>query len=192
MSPSGGMVQGANRKSAKTPVRSVAVPPLAPDRVSGLQAVFLLLLSLTVAACATTAIYQDPPRVTLTSIQPKDMTLLEQRYSLQLRVMNPNDVAIPVQGLSYALEINGREFAYGVSNVTLSIPPFGEALLDVEVVSNLLNIMQQVQEMQGEQHDSLSYRLSGKINLDNSPARLPFEYEGELKYLPATTETPAP
>mgnify|MGYP001819998125 FL=1 len=191
MSPSRSMVQVANRKSAKTPARSGAVPPLASGRVSGLQAMFLLL-TLTVAACATTAIYQDPPRVTLTSIQPKDMTLLEQRYSLQLRVMNPNDVAIPVEGLSYALEINGREFAYGVSNVTLSIPPFGEALLDVEVVSNLLNIMQQVQEMQGEQHDSLSYRLSGKINLDNSPARLPFEYEGELKYLPATTETPAP
>jgi len=191
MSPSLSMVQVANRKSVKTPARSGAVPPLASGRVPGLQAVFLLL-SLTVAACATTAIYQDPPRVTLTSIQPKDMTLLEQRYSLQLRVMNPNDVAIPVEGLSYALEINGREFAYGVSNVTVSIPPFGEALLDVEVVSNLLNIMQQVQEMQGEQHDSLSYRLSGKINLDNSPARLPFEYEGELKYLPATTETPAP
>ena len=191
MSPSRSMVQVANRKSAKTPARSGAVPPPASGRVSGLQAMFLLL-TLTVAACATTAIYQDPPRVTLTSIQPKDMTLLEQRYSLQLRVMNPNDVAIPVEGLSYALEINGREFAYGVSNVTLSIPPFGEALLDVEVVSNLLNIMQQVQEMQGEQHDSLSYRLSGKINLDNSPARLPFEYEGELKYLPATTETPAP
>ena len=54
------------------------------------------------------------------------------------------------------------------------------------MVSNLLNILQQVQEMQGEKHDSLSYRLTGKISLENSPARLPFEYEGELKYLPAT------
>ena len=156
------------------------------------QVLWLLFLTLAITACATTATFQDPPRVTLTSIQPKDMTLLEQRYSLQLRIMNPNDVAIPVEGLSYALEINGREFAYGVSNATVSIPPFGEALLDVEVVSNLLNIMQQMQEMQGEQHDSLRYRLSGKISLDNSPGRLPFEYEGELKYLPAATETPAP
>ena len=156
------------------------------------QVLWLLLLALLVSACATTATFQDPPRVTLTSIQPKEMTLLEQRYSLQLRIMNPNEVAIPVEGLSYALEINGREFAYGVSNAAVSIPPFGEALLDVEVVSNLLNIMQQMREMQGEQHDSLRYRLSGKISLDNSPARLPFEYEGELKYLPAATETPAP
>ena len=52
--------------------------------------------------------------------------------------------------------------------------------------------MQQMQEMQGEQHESLRYRLSGKISLDNSPARLPFEYEGELKYLPVGSDSPAP
>ena len=157
-----------------------------------LRSALLCMLALAVTACATTGSFPEPPRVTLTSIQPMDMTLLEQRYRLQLRIMNPNDVALPVEGLSYALEINGREFAYGVSNAEVSIPPFSEALLDVEVVSNLLNVMQQVQELQGEQHDSLHYRLSGKISLDNSPARLPFEYEGELKYLPATTATPAP
>jgi LEA14-like dessication related protein len=150
------------------------------------------MLALAVTACATTGSYPEQPRVTLTSIQPKDMTLLEQRYSLQLRIMNPNDMAMPVEGLSYALQINGREFAYGVSSAEVSIPPYSEALLDVEVVSNLLNIMQQVQELQGEQHDSLSYRLSGKLGLANSPARLPFEYAGKLNYLPAGSDTPAP
>ena len=157
-----------------------------------LRSALLCMLALAVTACATTGSFPEPPRVTLTSIQPMDMTLLEQRYRLQLRIMNPNDVALPVEGLSYALEINGREFAYGVSNAEVSIPPFSEALLDVEVVSNLLNILQQVQEMQGEKHDSLSYRLTGKISLENSPARLPFEYEGELKYLPATGGAPLP
>ena len=151
----------------------------------------LCLLVLVITSCATTGRYPESPRVSLSGIQPKEMALLEQRYSLQLRIMNPNDTAIPVEGISYAIEINGREFAYGVSNAAVSIPPFGEALLDVEVVSNLLNIKQQVQEMQGERHDSLRYRLTGKISLDNSPARLPFEYEGELKYLPATGATPA-
>jgi len=150
----------------------------------------VFLLALLVSACATTSAYQEPPRVSLTSIQPKDMTLLEQRYSLRIRIMNPNDVAIPVEGLSYELEINGREFAYGVSNTAAVIPPFGEAVLDVEVVSNLLNIMQQLQELNGEQHTGLKYRLSGKLSLDNSPARLPFEYQGELHYLPAGTTTP--
>jgi LEA14-like dessication related protein len=118
------------------------------------------------------------------------MGLLEQRYGLQLRILNPNDTAIPLEGLSYTLEINGREFAYGVSRQSVSIPAYGEALLDVDVVSNLLNVLQQVQEMGTEKRGSLNYRLSGKMNLASRVASLPFDYQGELNYLPADAAAP--
>lgn len=162
-----------------------------PDRnCSAGRFMFLVISMLLVAGCATMDRYPEKPRVSLVSIQPKDMTLLEQRYGLQLRILNPNETAIPLEGLSYSLEINGREFAYGVSRQDVSIPAFGEALLDVEVVSNLLNVLQQVQEMSDEQQDSLQYRLSGKLSLGNSLARLPFDYHGELKYSPAEPAAP--
>ncbi|MDH3900805.1 MAG: LEA type 2 family protein [Gammaproteobacteria bacterium] len=153
---------------------------------------FMLLVFgvLLFAGCTTMSNYPEHPRVSLVSIQPKDMTLLEQRYGLQLRILNPNETAIPVEGLSYSLEINGHEFAYGVSRQAVSIPPFGEALLDVDVVSNLLSVMQQVQEMSEEQQESLQYRLAGKISLANSLVKLPFDYHGELKYSPAKTTAP--
>jgi LEA14-like dessication related protein len=146
--------------------------------------VFCVLL---ITGCATMNQYPEQPRVSLVSIQPKAMTLLEQRYGLQLRILNPNETAIPLEGMSYSLEINGREFAYGVSRQAVSIPAFGEALLDVDVVSNLLNVMQQVQEMSNEQPDVLRYRLSGKLSLSNSLLKLPFDYHGELKYTPVET-----
>ncbi len=136
-------------------------------------------------ACASIKPYSEAPRVSLASIEPKEMTLLEQRYGIRLRIMNPNEAALQIEGLSYALEINEREFAYGVNRQSVEIPAFGEALLDVEVVSNLLNVMQQIQEMSGESRDSLTYRLTGKISLANSLGSLPFDYSGELSYLPA-------
>jgi LEA14-like dessication related protein len=111
--------------------------------------------------------------------------VLEQRYALQLRILNPNDEALPVAGMQYTLQINDREFAYGVSRQPVSIPPYGEALLDVDVVSNLLGMLQQLQEMNAETHESLKYRLTGSIRLDNSHRKLPFDYNGELHYLPA-------
>ncbi|MGB5426225.1 MAG: LEA type 2 family protein [Gammaproteobacteria bacterium] len=152
--------------------------------------VYLLFIGL-LTACAGIKPYSEAPRVSLASIEPKDMTLLEQRYGLRLRIMNPNDAALSIEGLSYALEINDREFAYGVSRQAVDIPAFSEALLDVEVVSNLLNVMQQIQEMSGESRDSLTYRLTGKISLANSLGSLPFDYSGELSYLP-TAKQPAP
>jgi len=153
-------------------------PPLLPAAVIWLAALFL-------CACATLSPYKESPRVSLVSIRPQEMRVLEQRFALQLRILNPNDVAIPINGLSYAIEINNREFAYGVSRQAVEIPAFGEALLDVEVVSNLLNVVKQLQAMQGETRNSLAYRLSGKISLANSPVSLPFDYSGELSYVPA-------
>ena len=150
----------------------------------------LLVFALLLTGCTTMNKYPEQPRVSLVSIQPKDITLLEQRYGLQLRILNPNETAIPIKGLNYSLEINGREFAYGVSRQDVSIPAFGEALLDVDVVSNLLHVLQQVQELDGGQQDSLKYRLSGKISLTSSLVKLPFDYHGELKYSPAKTTTP--
>jgi LEA14-like dessication related protein len=143
----------------------------------------ILLYALLLGGCAGLQPYEETPRVSLVSIQPLDMQMLEQRFALQLRIMNPNEVEIPVEGLSYALEINQREFAYGVSQQAVSIPPYGEALLQVEVVSNLLNVMRQLQQMSDSpQGGGLEYRLRGKIGLAGLRSGLPFDYAGKLLY----------
>ena len=145
----------------------------------------LLMLVLWLAGCAILGGYRESPRVSLVSIQPLDMTLLEQRYALQLRILNPNDVALPVSGLNYSIEINRREFAYGVSRQSVTIPAHGEAVLDVEVISNLLNLLRQMQGLEQAGRQVIEYRLSGRLSLDRSAVRLPFDYSGELNWLPA-------
>ncbi|MGB5441912.1 MAG: LEA type 2 family protein [Gammaproteobacteria bacterium] len=147
------------------------------------RAILLLFCAAALTACSSFGGYEETPRVSLVSIQPLEMGLLEQRYALQLRIMNPNDVTIPMKGLSYSIDINDHEFAYGVSRQPVSIPPFSEALLDVEVVSNLLNVMRQFQQMSDDTNESLKYRLSGNISLGTRLRRLPFNVEGELNWL---------
>ena len=150
----------------------------------------LLALVVLLGACAGLSRYPERPRVSLVSIQPKEVALLEQRYALQIRILNPNEAAIPVAGMSYSLELNGREFAYGVSRQAVTIPAFGEALLDVDVVSNLLNVLQQMQEMSETRQENLRYRLAGKISLSNGSLSLPFDYQGELAYARTPPEAP--
>ena len=143
----------------------------------------ILWCVLFLTGCASLQPYPETPRVSLVSIKPLDMQLLEQRFLLELRIINPNRVAIPVEGLSYALEINQREFAYGVSQQEVSIPPYGEALLQVEVFSNLLNVMRQLQQMEDSTTaGGLEYRLRGKIGLAGVRHKLPFDYSGKLAY----------
>ena len=71
----------------------------------------LVLLS----ACAGGSSRMEPLSVTLSDIQPGEMGLLEQEYLIKIRVQNPNNVEIPVSGLSYRIELNGKYFAKGVS-----------------------------------------------------------------------------
>jgi len=149
----------------------------------------IVLCALLLVGCAGLQPYAESPRVSLVSINPLDMQMLEQRFVLELRILNPNSVAIPVSGLSYALEINQREFAYGVSQQEVSIAPYGEALLEVEVVSNLLNVMRQLQQLGDSTGSGLEYRLHGKIGLAGRSQGLPFDYAGKLAS--RDTEPPA-
>ncbi len=156
---------------------------------AGLLATVVVCLLL--AACASLGGYREKPRVSLISIQPLGMTLLEQRYLLALRILNPNDVEIPVSGMSYSVEINDREFAYGVSRQAVTIPALGEAVVEVEVVSSLLDMLRQLQALDADKQRRLDYRISGGLSLANRRARLPFDYSGTLDWRPASDKPPA-
>ncbi len=122
----------------------------------------------------------EPPSVTLSDIQLQDMTLFEQRYQLQLRVQNPNDFDLPIEGLKCTLYINEREFATGVGASEVTVPRFGEALVAVNVVSNLQSVLEQFRSVGDLAAKPVGYRLIGKLSVGGYPSALPFEYEGNL------------
>ncbi len=141
-------------------------------------------LALQLVACAGLGTYADPPRVSLTSIEALDMTLFEQRYRLGLRIQNPNDHALPIRAMTYEVDLNGRKFAHGLSAQSLTVPAFGEEVVEVEVVSNLLRVIEQVRGLESEQAPQLSWRVSGDLRLRDRTSKLPFEYAGALQLAP--------
>lgn len=140
----------------------------------------IVLLTALMLGCASLGERREPPIVNLAGLEMGEMTLFEQRYRLQLRVQNPNDVELPISGLHCTLVINDREFANGVSDASVTVPRFGEALLSIEVVSDLRRVIAQLRDRDSQPVDSITYRLSGKLALQNSPFPVPFDYYGEF------------
>jgi LEA14-like dessication related protein len=138
----------------------------------------LLALALTLFAAACATVITQPPQVTLVGVGLESLGLFEQRYVLQLRVRNPNDVDIPVEGLSFDIELNGAHFASGVSNAAVRIPRLGEALLEVPATSNLAAFLQQWREL-GSGRDGLAYRIRGSLRVSGYGA-VPFDHKGEV------------
>ena len=140
-----------------------------------------MALAATVAGCATTpGKIEEPPRVSLVSIAPEEFQLFEQRYRVQLRMLNPNDATLAIRGLSYEIELNGKTFGNGVSGERITVEPFGEQTVSVVVLSNISRIYQQIKGVIASGEASLSYVVRGTVSVEGPLGRVPFEHEGEV------------
>jgi LEA14-like dessication related protein len=141
----------------------------------------LIFATVLITGCAGLFLSADRPRVNIANIQPKDVKLLEQVFTMDLRIQNPSDSAIDVKGLAFNLEINNIPFATGVSNKQLSIQPFTSQVIQVEAVTTLANLLRQVSQVQKSVDASkLKYRLKGTIHTGSALARIPFDETGEI------------
>jgi LEA14-like dessication related protein len=139
-------------------------------------------------ACALFAM-REPLSVTIADLKPIEIGVLEQRYAMKVRLLNPNDTEIAFDGVVFELEINGVPFAKGVTDQASVVPRFGEALIDVQLVSGLQNILRQINELTKGERTSLSYRIRGRLYYKGAFGFVSFDNSGEIA-LPAAGGKP--
>ena len=142
----------------------------------------LIPLMLVLAACAGmgTAPMQAP-RVSLVDLRVQDVKLFEQRYGMELRLQNPNSVPLPIVGMEYSVRLNETEFGKGVSRQTITVPAYGEAVVQVDLVSSIWGLLQRVQELQkGRLPQGLKVQIAGGVSLARTTDPLPFMFQGEI------------
>lgn len=150
----------------------------------GIVAAFCVLL----AACAGFQ-PREPLNVTIAQITPVEVGLLEQRYLVKARVLNPNDGEVSFDGVVFDLEINGKPFAKGVSDKGGTVPRFGEALIEIQVVSGIQNAMRQIREIQKNPRPGFTYRVKGSLHVAGGYLSIPFDTSGEF-FLPLPEKPP--
>lgn len=154
-------------------------------------AVALCLLSpMWILGCAQLPPGMEPLSVTLADIRPLQIGVLEQEYAMKIRVQNPNKLDIPLAGVSFGVELNGKRFAKGVSRQDTVVPAFGDVVLDVRAISTLGDVLNQVSSMRGGPPQRISYRLQGKLTPARDYATLPFDSAGSLDLAGFTGEQP--
>ena len=139
-----------------------------------------LLFAVILSGCAAMQDSLEAPYVTLTDLRMLDMTLFEQRYGLKIRVQNPNPVELPITGMNFRLDINDTELGRGVSDQAVTVPAYGESVMEIKLTSNLVRIIDQIRGLESGKGQSLRYHLSGGLSLANRMSKLPFDYQGEI------------
>ena len=148
------------------------------DLVKFIPLLLLLLFGLT--ACATLGPHEKRLKVTLVSIMPVESTLMEQRYLVKLRVQNRSTKALTIDGVSFDLRLNGKDFASGVGNQQTTIPGYGDSLLEMKVSSSLFGVIRQIQSIPELEGKPLGYEISGNLSTPEHIFNLPFRENGEI------------
>jgi len=139
---------------------------------------FSLLLIL-LAGCAGLSGLSQKPEVSLAGLDLLELGLFEQRFLIKLRIENPNDVALPISGLVFDIELNGQPFARGLSDKAVTVPRMSDAILEVQATSDLGRVLRQIRELQKSGRERVDYRISGRISLEGVGS-IPFERKGDL------------
>jgi LEA14-like dessication related protein len=138
----------------------------------------LLLSSVLLSGCATTP-KMDPLEVTLSDIVPGQMSVLEQEYQVTLRIQNPNNFDIPLEGAAYQIELNDKSFAKGVARKTVTVPKYGDATIDGTAVSDLSGVLGQIAQLTKGAPEKFRYRIKGKLGRSDGSS-IPFDKVGEI------------
>jgi LEA14-like dessication related protein len=137
---------------------------------------------LTLVACAAMP-GREPLRVNVVGIAAANGEGMELRFTVKLRVQNPNDTALDYDGVVLDIDVNGHTLGSGVSDVKGSVPRFGEAVFSVPVTVSAFAAARQVIDglNEGTPLDKLPYALRGKL-AGGVFGSVPFSAEGTLAW----------
>ena len=123
----------------------------------------------------------EAPHLSVVALKIQSADIFSQRLQLRMRVQNPNARELPVEGISYTVELDGAELGQGLTNQPFVVPAMGEAEFDVQFTANLAGTLAKLLSRRGSR-DSVEYRLVGKVALSSGfLRRIPFEERGSVK-----------
>ncbi|MBS0364579.1 MAG: LEA type 2 family protein [Proteobacteria bacterium] len=133
-------------------------------------------------ACALGPKFQTP-RLSVADVQVQGGTLWEQRLKVRVHVQNPNDRELPIKGIDYTLQVDGQDFADGVSAASFVVPALGEAEFDMNVTTNIAGaLLRLAQHTAPPGARGVPYRMHGHIALSSGLLRsIPFDERGSFR-----------
>jgi LEA14-like dessication related protein len=142
---------------------------------------WMLIIACSLAGCTWVGSSMERPRITIANITPREMKLFEQIFDLDLRIQNPNDSPLAINGLTFELEVNEKPFASGVSDQTITIGRLNSDIIRVKTVTTLWSVLRQVADVQKTGIPRVTYRIKGAIYAGSPSVKLRFDDWGETQ-----------
>ena len=120
-----------------------------------------------VAGCASTGQLVESPQVSLRNVEVKDVDIKTQTFVLDFDVINPNPFPLPIEQVSYGVELDGYRFASGETQGDFTVPAASDGSFAISVDLNLMRTAPALFFIVREGvYREIPYELSGEFDLD--------------------------
>ncbi len=144
------------------------------------NAVLVVLSLMFLAGCASLTPPIDPPKISLVSFKSLPTQGSAPRFEIKLRVINPNKQTLDIAGISYSVELLGKELVTGVANDVAPIAGYGEGVVTLEAGLQLLELLRLMASLGSTGGEPLAYRFTAKIDFNGFIPTQRIEETGEI------------
>ncbi|MDX1516241.1 MAG: LEA type 2 family protein [Woeseiaceae bacterium] len=143
----------------------------------------LLCFAGLLSACASLESLVEPPGVTLRNVEVQSLDLSEQSFLLSFDVTNPNPFPLPINSISYAVELDGHRFASGSTTSEFTVAAGSDSEFAISVDLNLLSTAPELLfVIRDAVRRDIPYSLEGRLGIDLPYARpVTFRTDGLIR-----------
>ena len=148
-------------------------------RINSFFSLVAILYAFLLSSCG--AIYAVPPEVNLMRLDVQDATLSHVNLLADLRVFNPNEKELTIQGVDYTLHLENIKVFSGRSSLSQTIAPQEYGHLTLRLSSAYWDIIQFLNKMPNK--SDVAFSMAGTIRVGGSrifARRFSFAKEGVI------------
>ena len=151
------------------------------------RAVFAAVTAVTfsiLTGCVSTGNLVSAPSVDLRNVEATELGFSGQTFLLAFDVDNPNPFPLPVDTISYGIELDGYRFASGSTTGGFTVPASGQAEFAISVELDLIKTAPPLLYIvkDGFKHE-VPYELTGELRLDvPATTALRFSSNGAVRF----------
>lgn len=140
------------------------------------------MLCMLTTACTGPVTLVDSPSVRLTRIETGHMSFDSQTFVLGFDISNPNSFPLPVQAVSYSVNIGEQRFASGTTQGEFTVPARGDSSFAISVDLDMLQQTSRVAALlRAGSRGDVPYELDGTLTVNIPFTRpIPFSTKGTI------------
>ncbi len=141
----------------------------------------VLLLMTFLVACAGLSPNYEKPQVNVTSFTlAPDSSGIAPRFNIGLQVINPNRTALPLDGMSYSVEVEGNKILSGAEPNLPRIEGYSSADIVIQASADLLGSARLLNQLLSGQRNQLNYLFKARLDVGTLLPYINIEEKGSF------------